>query len=123
MGMTATEVWRQVQTGLRTFIAKRITNEAEVDDVLQEVFLRMHRRIDELKDPHKIVSWVYQITRHVIIDHYRSARRRREIPTGLAGDVDDRASAALASADEPARLRTELAACLRPMLNRLSKDY
>jgi RNA polymerase sigma-70 factor (ECF subfamily) len=83
----------------------------------------MHRRIDELKDPHKIVSWVYQITRHVIIDHYRSARRRREIPTGLAGDVDERASAALPSADEPGRLRTELAACLRPMLNRLSNDY
>jgi len=123
MSTTTTEVWQQVKSGLRTFIAKRVANEAEVDDVLQEVFLRMHRRIDGLKDPHKIVSWIYQITRHVIIDHYRSAKRRQEIPTGLAGDVDDRPSAELPSADESDRLRTELAACLRPMLNRLSNDY
>ncbi len=123
MDATATEVWQQVQAGLRSFIANRVANEAAVDDILQDVFLRMHRRIDSLKDPRKVVSWVYQITRNTIVDYYRSPERRREIPMGLAGDMDDRGSTELFSADESGRLRTELAACLRPMLNRLSNDY
>jgi RNA polymerase sigma-70 factor, ECF subfamily len=123
MATTATEVWQQVHSGLRAFIAKRVANEAEIDDILQEVYLRMHRRIDSLRDPRRVVSWLYQIVRNAIVDYYRSPKRRREIPAGLAGDADDRASAELLSADQSGRLRTELAACLRPMLNRLSNDY
>lgn len=53
---TATEVWRQFHDGLRAFIAKRIANQAEVEDILQEVFLRIHQRIDGLKDPRRILS-------------------------------------------------------------------
>ncbi|TKS61644.1 MAG: hypothetical protein EWM72_00392 [Nitrospira sp.] len=123
MAATVTEVWQQVHAGLRSFIAKRVANETEADDIVQEVFLRMHRRINGLKDPRRVVSWLYQIARNAIVDYYRSPERRREIPAGLAGDVDDRASAGLLSTDEPGQLRTELAACLRPMLNRLSNDY
>jgi RNA polymerase sigma-70 factor (ECF subfamily) len=37
--------------------------------------------------------------------------------------MDDRASNELFLANEFGRLRTELAACLRPMLNRLLNDY
>lgn len=123
MDTAVTAVWQQVHAGLRAFIARRVADEAEIDDIVQEVFLRVHRRLDSLKDPQKIVSWIYQITRHTIIDHYRSIRRRREIPAGLAGDVADRVPVSLPRTDEPGRLRTELAACLRPMLDRLSKDY
>ena len=123
MDTAVTAVWQQVHAGLRAFIARRVADEAEIDDIVQEVFLRVHRRLDSLKDPQKIVSWIYQITRHTIIDHYRSMRRRREIPAGLAGDVADRVPVSLPRTDEPGRLRTELAACLRPMLDRLSKDY
>ena len=63
MDISVTEVWQRVHEALRAFIAKRVADEAEVDDILQEVCLRMHQRIDGLKDPGRVVSWVYQITR------------------------------------------------------------
>ena len=51
MAPMVTEIWQQVHDGLRAAIAKRVDSDAEVDDILQEVFLRMHRGIDTLKDP------------------------------------------------------------------------
>ena len=82
----------QVQQRLRTFIAQRVPNEGEVDDILQDVFLRMHRRLDSLKDPRRVVSWVFQITRNVIADYYRAPNRRREVAAGLAADMEARQS-------------------------------
>lgn len=120
---TATEVWRQVHDGLRAFVAKRIANQAEVEDILQDVFLRIHQRIDGLKDPQRVLSWVYQITRHVIIDHYRAPGHRREVPVGLASDMETTGLFPLEPTADAGRLRRELAGCLRPMLNRLSQDY
>lgn len=124
---TVTDIWRQVHDGLRAFIAKRVAQEAEVDDILQDVFLRMHRSLDGLKDPRRVVSWVYQITRHAIVDHYRVPARRRETPVGLAPDLETAGLAPLSSAaaDSPdlGEPRSELAGCLRPMIERLSKDY
>ena len=53
MTLDVNELWMQVQQRLRTFIARRVPNEVEVDDILQDVFLRMHRRLDSLKDPRR----------------------------------------------------------------------
>lgn len=122
-----TEIWQQLRDGLRTFIAKRVADEVEADDILQDVFLRMHRGIDGLKDQGRLVSWVYQITRHAIIDHYRAPARRREMPVGLAADVETTrmAPAMPVSADskDSGEQRSELAGCLRPMIEQLDTDY
>jgi RNA polymerase sigma-70 factor, ECF subfamily len=127
MATTVTQLWQQVHDGLRAFIVKRVADEAEVDDILQEVFLRMHRGIDGLKDPRRVVSWVYQITRHAIVDHYRAPERRRELPAGLAADIEATGTApttsvVLESGDSDEH-RAELAGCLRPMIDQLAKDY
>jgi RNA polymerase sigma-70 factor (ECF subfamily) len=127
MTTTVTELWLQVHDSLRAFIAKRVADESAVDDILQEVFLRMHRGIDGLKDPRRVVSWVYRITRHAIIDHYRAPARRREMPVGLAADIETAGHAPATSVDsdsaESGAQRSELAGCLRPMIEQLDKDY
>ncbi len=120
---TTTNVWEQVQTGLRSFIARRVEDQTAVDDILQDVFIKMHRRMAGLKDPKRVISWVFQITRNAIMDHYRSPKLRREVPAGLAGDVDQRVYAPGVEEAESAELRSELSSCLRPMLGRLSSEY
>lgn len=118
-----TEIWREVHNSLRGVIAKRVRSEAEADDILQEVFLRAHRHVDRLNDPDRVIAWLYQITRNAIVDYYRSPCRQREVPVGLADDVETTVPVTVLSDDESGRLRTGLTACLRPMLDRLSKDY
>lgn len=115
-------MWEQVHKGLRAFILKRVSNNAEADDILQEVFLRVHQHLDQLQAPDRLLSWIFQITRHVIIDHYRSSERRRESSVGLAADLEGAASSDWLET-MPNEVRMELSGCLRPMLEKLPLKY
>jgi RNA polymerase sigma-70 factor (ECF subfamily) len=71
----AEELWKQFSSALRTFIMSKVKSEAEADDILQNVYLKIHDNIQSLKDESKIQSWIYQITRNLITDYYRSEKR------------------------------------------------
>ena len=116
-------IWSNVHQGLHAFIAKRVADDAQSDDILQEVFLRVHRQLGRLNDPDRVIAWLYQIARNAIVDYHRASGRRREQPVGLSGDMELITPRSLPAVDQSGQLRTELAACLRPMLDRISKDY
>ena len=121
----ANEIWREVHQGLRAFIAKRMVDEAAAEDLSQEVFVRMQRGLGGLKKESRLVPWIYQIARHAIIDYYRARNRQPERPVGLASNLENLhpASLPVESSEGSGQLRTELAGCLRPMIERLSEDY
>ena len=127
MTKTTEELWQLVHDGLRAFIAKRVTDQGHVEDILQDVFVRVHRQIDSVSDPGRLMSWIYQITRHAIIDHYRKPGRQREVPAGLSSELEVLRESPVVSEliydGDAAEPRAELAHCLRPMIERLSKDY
>ena len=130
MEADAQEIWQQIHNSLRAFIAKRVANEADADeadadDIVQDVWLKMQRGLDGLKDRSRLVSWIFQIARHAIIDHYRAPGRGREMPAGLAEDLEayQSSSSRQTASEESGRLRAELAGCLRPMIDRLSGEY
>lgn len=109
--------WAELHANIRGFVARRMRQPADVDDVVQQVFLRVHKALPTLRDAEKLHAWVYQTTRRAIADHYRAPIQRREVPAGDAIDVvpEDRAI------DEPeeSALR-DLAACLRPLIGTLA---
>jgi len=72
--MTTERVWEEFHAPLQQFIRRRVSDEDTAEDVLQDVFLKIHQRMDALKDVRKLEGWVYQITRNAIIDSYRSRR-------------------------------------------------
>jgi RNA polymerase sigma-70 factor (ECF subfamily) len=74
MGIATEQVWEAFHVPLLHFIRKRIADLHSAEDILQEVFLKIHQQIETLKDIKKLESWVYQITRHAIIDYYRDQK-------------------------------------------------
>jgi RNA polymerase sigma-70 factor (ECF subfamily) len=127
MTKTTEELWQLLHDGLRAFIAKRVNDEGHVDDILQDVFVRVHHRMDKVNDPRRIVSWIYQVTRNAIVDHYRKPGRQREIPSGLSPEIEE-LDEVLTSSDmtrhgDAVEPHAELAGCLRPMVERLSPEY
>jgi RNA polymerase sigma-70 factor (ECF subfamily) len=114
------ELWQGMHDGLRAFIAKRVSDQSHAEDVLQEVFVRVHRQLESVNDPRRIISWIYQVTRNAIIDYYRKPARRHEIPAGLSADIE---AVGGELQEESGDSGSELAGCLRPMIERLSRDY
>ncbi len=56
----------------KAFLASRVGNEADAEDLLQNGLVKAMERGGEIKDGEKAVAWFYQVLRNVLIDHMRS---------------------------------------------------
>jgi RNA polymerase sigma-70 factor, ECF subfamily len=117
----AEAAWRDLRGPLLSFIGRRVSDRDSAEDILQEVMLRIHRHAGELSDVSAVGGWIHEIARNAIIDHYRRAVVRRERPVGSEAELD-RPTPAMPEPG-PAELRTELAACLEPLLAQLPPIY
>jgi len=114
-------IWKTFNHQLRSFILPRISDPSLADDILQEVFLKIHSKIDTLKDETKIHSWIYQIIRNTIIDYYRKQKTRLEDINSIPLDnyntfpvIDE------ITEESPAQ---EIASGLREMVEALPEKY
>ena len=72
-------IWKEYKDQMLDFIRKKVKNKTEADDILQEVFIKILSKIESLKDSDKLKSWLYQITRNTIIDHYHEQQKRNKL--------------------------------------------
>ncbi|CAL2076093.1 sigma-70 family RNA polymerase sigma factor [Tenacibaculum sp. 190524A05c] len=70
--MTTQEVWTTYHKDLKRFIISKTKDEVIADDILQDAFIRIHNKLDTLKDASKLKSWIFTITRNAIYDHFKS---------------------------------------------------
>jgi RNA polymerase sigma-70 factor (ECF subfamily) len=72
-GAEALVPW-QLEQQLRPFVARRVPP-ADVDDVLQDVFVRAQRGLATLRDEERFVPWLYQVARSAIQESLRQRAR------------------------------------------------
>ena len=58
----------------------------QLDDIVQEVFMVVQRRLKDFEGRAAIRTWLYAITRHVVRAHFRLNARK---PQALSADADD----------------------------------
>lgn len=115
MTISIGEIWKEFSNSLKRFIITRVRNEHDVEDILQDIFYKICKNIDSLKDENKVQSWVYQITRNAIIDYYRL--RKDTIGFGeMPGDIMD-------GSTDDIKIDSEILPCLQPMIGQLPEKY
>jgi RNA polymerase sigma-70 factor (ECF subfamily) len=73
------ELVRRYQTRLRTFMRYLLQSEQQVEDLVQEVFLRIFRARKSYEPTARFATWVYRIARNVAKNARRSQARRKEV--------------------------------------------
>lgn len=68
------QIYTRFSQRLLAFILRRIPERETAEDILHTVILKIHNRIDTLRDSEKIESWVFQVTRNAIVDHLRATK-------------------------------------------------
>lgn len=106
-------LWRRYSARLLGFIQSKVQAPEDAEDILQEVFLRLHSRLCCVQEWVVMERLVYRITRNLIIDEYR----RRRPSLGLGEEV--------AAEDEPMEEdpAAVLALSLRESVEALPEPY
>jgi len=63
MPTTTEQAWEALHRPMKHFILTYIHDESIAEDILQDVFLKMHQYGKTLSDEKKLQSWLYQIAR------------------------------------------------------------
>ncbi len=66
------DIWKEFHEKLFNFIRSKVRSNEDAEDILQNVFIKIHNNIDTLKSRDKLTSWVYQVARNTINDCYRT---------------------------------------------------
>lgn len=66
------EIITNYGTELRYVAFRYVRNWAVVDDIMQEVFLKIFLKMNSFREQSKLKSWLYKITRNQCIDYLRS---------------------------------------------------
>ena len=67
--------WRSLYGQLLSFVEAKVKERATAEDIVQEVFIKIHSKAGQLKETDKISGWIYQITRNAVADHFRKHSR------------------------------------------------
>ncbi len=59
------------------FVYSRVGNREEAEDLTSQVFVKALRGLDRGRDPQSIQSWLFQVARTVVADHWRAFYRMR----------------------------------------------
>jgi RNA polymerase sigma-70 factor, ECF subfamily len=85
-----TKFMRTYQNMVFSTAARLSGNDAQAEDIAQEVFLRAHRRFDELKDNPRAPGWLKTVTTNLTFTHLTRYRKRWVFFSQLQGaDGDD----------------------------------
>lgn len=115
MNTTTEQLREKYSHELQWYIASRVQWPA-CGDILQQVFLKVHDKLDTLTDENKIKSRMYRITQHAIIDWYRKEQ------WGKIQNMNDffRESVEEVPDSEQATLAKNISSCLLPMIDDLN---
>lgn len=113
-------VWEEIERFLRPFVARRLDDSDDVNDVLQEIYLRIQTGLPALRDSERFGPWVYQVARHVLIDHGRTRTRHRARVAPLANEAD---LPATVTQDDEELAERELATYLATFIAALPSPY
>jgi RNA polymerase sigma-70 factor, ECF subfamily len=111
-------LWEEFAVPVRAFVGRRVPPGIDVDDVVQEVFLRIVRHLPLLEEVERLDAWVFQAARSAVTDALRAHARRR----ARGSDIDADTLPAAVEDDSPGAL-AELTPCLVPFLRRLEEPY
>ncbi len=74
------DLWKDFSGHVRNFIRRRVSDHNEAEDVLQDIFMRIHKGIDSLKNEERVESWIFGIARRALADYYRSKDKKKTKP-------------------------------------------
>jgi RNA polymerase sigma-70 factor, ECF subfamily len=76
--LTFNEIWLKFSHPVKDFIRNQTHNSDVTDDILQEVFIKIHQNLHLLRDEERVAGWVFQIARNTVLNYFRTQKKNLE---------------------------------------------
>lgn len=108
-----TQIWDDFHTELRHYIRNKVRCDADADDILQEVFLKILRNKHKVDQAEHLERYLYGIVRNAVNDYFRS--KKGGLPSGnLHFEIP---------AEDETLQDTINLCCLKPFIAQLPEKY
>jgi len=74
------ELVREHQAMVFSMACRYLRNRALAEEIAQDVFLQLYRKLPSLESPEHVLHWLRWVTAHRLIDHSRQEKRRPQSP-------------------------------------------
>ena len=103
-------IWERLHQELFNFVLKKVRDRPTAEDIVQDVFIKVHTHVSQLKEGDKIIAWIYRIARNAVADHFRNNAKQLK---PAEADWDNGYH----------ELNECVAPCLRILMERLPSEY
>jgi len=110
--MKIEDIWLEYRSALKRFLHAKVSNEADVEDLLQEILIKTYNNLDAVKRQKSVKSWLFQIANNTIIDYYRKRGRVQSI------NVEE-----LLPVESSQESKIDLSNCISPFINSLPDEH
>jgi RNA polymerase sigma-70 factor (ECF subfamily) len=86
------DLYRQHSTRLYNLAFRMVGNAADAEDLLQDIFLTVYRKLESFRGASALGTWLYRLGMNVCLDRLRSKAARQDQATDT---LDERLSSAL----------------------------
>lgn len=97
------------------YLERKVGDRALAEDIIQDAFVKVLRRPDQVPDEGGVVPWFYRTLRNAAIDRIRRSGTASRALEGFARELD--------AAAPSAELEREICACVRRLADSLKPEY
>jgi RNA polymerase sigma-70 factor (ECF subfamily) len=73
------ELFRAHREDVARLVYRMTASRADLEDLVQEVFLQVHRSIQDFRGDARFSTWLYRLTVNVVLMHRRAAKSRPQL--------------------------------------------
>jgi len=109
--------WLDISRRLRPYLLNKLGSPADADDALQNALLRIHRGLDGLEQPERLIPWMYRIAQNAAVDLLRDRTRHPVAREGAAVEAE------APSADDDSAIAADVANYVASLVSVLDEPY
>ncbi len=109
-----THIWHRFHQELKGFIVNVVKSPSDADDILQEVFVKIIRNIDKVKEVKQLRPYLYGMVRNGISDFFRKKQHfsdETKIPEKWSEETAESLNTTIAEC------------CIQPFIQQLTPKY
>lgn len=71
---------------IKRYVLNHVRDKQDAEDIVQDIFIKIQLQQHQVRNPEKLIVWMYRIAKNAIIDHYRLKKKEQ---SGMIVEIED----------------------------------